>query len=965
VDNQNKQLVVYGSYSGKINSFTVDGQATDGFSGGLFSATVPMVAGMVSVKIVASEGGGGTQTDTFDLPFNVGCEVGANSAPDTDCDTVADATDLCPNTPDQQADLDKDGIGDLCDPDADGGGKGDVYVTGTIGAAGGSLMVSSGPYAGATLTVPPGALTTDTTISITANITPPATGGDQLSQQAKVRMFKDIVKRNGGDPFGATLEWIRNLADGFRNIRPVLDFKPDGLAFAKPAIFKVPYLKQELETGVNPATLAMYRHNGTNWDRLPSTVDRATQTMTIEMDHFSDHSIQAALKSLQSLTVSDVWNRFVKPVITNYTNWDKFWQSEQEKARLLGAKDSFAQELKDAVAGVHPCEAKNSAVLPPNFPKVKFILDLMHASHSEDPAVIDPRNIRSDLVAWVAKQPSEHPNEKIKYGDMIKEALRLTKGDVFSSLQTCHGLTRDWRTTESGAAGNIGSVHGTVFVKDHFQDVMGLLANYSSLNKTDYGGAVYHMFGVAAYVAYERLSLDTPIAKPAGYLAGLLQELISPMLEALYDWGDLFADFGGADLGDALMDVAKTDCVTTVTGMVTQCGSPISGATVTITLADYSGYSNTFMTGGDGKFSEANVPADKGSITAKASYGGATGSSAATKPHNVSLGLTDLGVIELPCGTTVQGKVTVNGAPTAGVAVKVTLADLVHFDPITNTFTYFTAYGTTGGDGGFSIGGVPVNEGNITVEATYDGQSKTAGPTAPVPGGVADVGTIDFPCPDMAWGSNPQTIVRNGSVTISVTGGKAPYVWNVAGNGFSLASGTTNVPTNTLVADGTACGAATVTVTACNGGGKPIAGYVRNDMFGKWALKSKTCVLSGPPTGTNGGYNDQLWKIEGNKKQQQWLTVSQSTNSSKCLSENFCNGDYCAESSFLNTSGYQSQGPCLVIGSVVSKYYGKCDLTPGGINDPPWLCRCNSTSDLKYSEWECCGANDPYWMCSQ
>jgi hypothetical protein len=89
-------------------------------------------------------------------------------------------------------------------------------------------------------------------------------------------------------------------------------------------------------------------------------------------------------------------------------------------------------------------------------------------------------------------------------------------------------------------------------------------------------------------------------------------------------------------------------------------------------------------------------------------------------------------------------------------------------------------------------------------------------------------------CPDLAWdSSNPQTIGQNASVTISVTGGKAPYVWNVAGKGFSLASGTTNVPTNTLSAAADACGTATITATGCGGFGKAKTGYVRSTA-GAW-----------------------------------------------------------------------------------------------------------------------------------
>jgi hypothetical protein len=184
-----------------------------------------------------------------------------------------------------------------------------------------------------------------------------------------------------------------------------------------------------------------------------------------------------------------------------------------------------------------------------------------------------------------------------------------------------------------------------------------------------------------------------------------------------------------------------------------------------------------------------------------------------------------MGVIELASATTVQGKVTVNGkSPGAKVGLKVTLANDPGFtlspEPQTET------------DGTFSIKDVPANMGSITVTATYQGQSKASGPTPPKPSDVTDVGTIDFSCPATAWGSNSPTIVPGKSLTISVTGGQAPYLWTAeieganGGKGFTLA-GTTNAPTNILVAAANACGSVKITVRGCNGIGEPTTGYVR------------------------------------------------------------------------------------------------------------------------------------------
>jgi hypothetical protein len=74
--------------------------------------------------------------------------------------------------------------------------------------------------------------------------------------------------------------------------------------------------------------------------------------------------------------------------------------------------------------------------------------------------------------------------------------------------------------------------------------------------------------------------------------------------------------------------------------------------------------------------------------------------------------------------------------------------------------------------------------------------------------------------------NSAETIARNGSAAIVVIGNNGPYTWSVSGTGFTLETeGQPTGQTNTLHADGTACGSATITVTGCSG--PPVTGYVR------------------------------------------------------------------------------------------------------------------------------------------
>jgi hypothetical protein len=55
--------------------------------------------------------------------------------------------------------------------------------------------------------------------------------------------------------------------------------------------------------------------------------------------------------------------------------------------------------------------------------------------------------------------------------------------------------------------------------------------------------------------------------------------------------------------------------------------------------------------------------------------------------------------------------------------------------------------------------------------------------------------------------STPDTIAKNSTISVYVTGGCAPYAWSVSGTGFSLGSASTSGVSNTLTASNNNCGA--------------------------------------------------------------------------------------------------------------------------------------------------------------
>jgi len=90
--------------------------------------------------------------------------------------------------------------------------------------------------------------------------------------------------------------------------------------------------------------------------------------------------------------------------------------------------------------------------------------------------------------------------------------------------------------------------------------------------------------------------------------------------------------------------------------------------------------------------------------------------------------------------------------------------------------------------------------------------------------------------------NSDETIDRNGSAALFVIGNNGPFIWSISGTGFTLENeGQPTGPTNTLYADGTACGAATITVTGCDG--IVVTGYVRC-ASGTWVQTDYCQVVS-------------------------------------------------------------------------------------------------------------------------
>ena len=134
------------------------------------------------------------------------------------------------------------------------------------------------------------------------------------------------------------------------------------------------------------------------------------------------------------------------------------------------------------------------------------------------------------------------------------------------------------------------------------------------------------------------------------------------------------------------------------------------------------------------------------------------------------------------------------------------------------------------------------------------------------------------------WDSinTPATMNQNSTESISVTGGEGPYNWAIEGTGVTLGSAQTVTGNNTVIADGTACGSAAVSVSdACGGSTACAIRLIQNS--GWSATDIHTCVIEGDPTEVDG-----LSRIECQYKMKQqfynyWSESSGKATEAACI----------------------------------------------------------------------------------
>ena len=213
--------------------------------------------------------------------------------------------------------------------------------------------------------------------------------------------------------------------------------------------------------------------------------------------------------------------------------------------------------------------------------------------------------------------------------------------------------------------------------------------------------------------------------------------------------------------------------------------------------------------------------------------------------------------------------------------------------------------------------------------------------------------TIDYEFAiSFLYGDPELEIARNDSLVVSVEANGAPFTWAVSGTGFSLEHEETAGTGNVLHADETACGAATITVTDCDG--NQTTGGVRCTT-GVWGAEIQGCKVPGAYEYKVGAL---MRKVQGKYRQTQELDFWYGLGS--------VGEESCAEVDCVALAGAENCVSCLTsncsdhIGFLTGDCGGWCcgqlgcgpyDPGPPATGGDGGYCIRNKR--LYYQEWEC------------
>jgi hypothetical protein len=187
-------------------------------------------------------------------------------------------------------------------------------------------------------------------VPISENI-PASTGGTVVFNVIEINVTMNllVVPPNALSK-NTTIDVVQKLPENLPTyvmVSDIFDIGPNGTNFNTPSTLTLPYNENEIPPGMSENDLAIYRRidGGDSWELVGGNVDKATNTISAQINHLSEYAVMASLGGsvaesggLPWLTIGAVTAILAVIAIALLIKREEKWWVKKEK-KLKGDKD--------------------------------------------------------------------------------------------------------------------------------------------------------------------------------------------------------------------------------------------------------------------------------------------------------------------------------------------------------------------------------------------------------------------------------------------------------------------------------------------------------------------------------------------------------------------------------------------------------------------------------------------------
>jgi len=183
-------------------------------------------------------------------------------------------------------------------------------------------------------------------VPISENI-PASTGGTVVVNVIEINVTMNllVVPPNALSK-NTTIDVIQKLPENLPTyvmVSDIFDIGPNGTTFNKPSTLTLPYNENEIPPGMSENDLAIYRRidGGDNWELVGGNVDKATNTISVQINHLSEYAVMASIGNSAAVSGEIPWLTIgaitailaIVVIALLIKRKEKWWVKEEKKTK--------------------------------------------------------------------------------------------------------------------------------------------------------------------------------------------------------------------------------------------------------------------------------------------------------------------------------------------------------------------------------------------------------------------------------------------------------------------------------------------------------------------------------------------------------------------------------------------------------------------------------------------------------